>query len=68
MRSMLPCWHGPDASRFADLRRLRPERALIQEFTTLTREEARLSASQTRQVEPAHRLPQKLVPGGFDRL
>jgi hypothetical protein len=66
MRSMRICWQEPDASRFADLRRLRPDSALIQELKTLTREEARLIASQTRQVEPAHRMPQNLLPGGVD--
>jgi Transposase len=55
-------------SDFADLRRLRPDSALIQELKTLTREEARLIARQTRQVEPAHRLPQKLLPRGFDLI
>ena len=53
-------------SDFADLRRLRPDSALIQELKTLTREEARLIASQTRQVEPTDRLSQDLLPCSFD--
>jgi hypothetical protein len=65
---MLICWRKPAASRFADLRRLRPDSALIQELKTLTREEVRLIASQTRQVEPAHRLSQNLLPGGVDLI
>src|SRR5215469_8498179 len=42
----------------AFLRRLKPDSALIQELKTLTRDQERLIVSQTRQVEPAHRLPQ----------
>ena len=55
-------------SDFADLRRLRPDSALIQELKTLTREEESLIASQTRLVEPAHRLPQNLLPHGVDLI
>jgi transposase len=44
------CWPGPDASRFADLRRLRPDSALIHELKTLTRDQESLIASQTRLV------------------
>src|SRR5215472_15905387 len=53
-------------SDFADLRRLRPTSALIQEFKTLTRDQESLIASQTRQVEPTDRLSQKRLPRGLD--
>lgn len=55
-------------SDFNDLRRLRPDSALIQELKTLTRDPESLITSQTRQVEPTHCLPQNLLPSGVDPL
>jgi hypothetical protein len=62
------CWREAGASRFTDLRRLRPDTTLIQELKTLTRDQESLIVSQTRQVESAHRLPQKLLPRSADLI
>ena len=46
----------------ADLRRLQPDSPRVPELKALTRDQDALIQSQTRQVEPTHRLSQSVLP------